>query len=204
MRQHQLLIFNQMSRRVRRKLAFLALVLLAVGLYDQFTQFLGDYWLVWWAAFLLVMALWVYYAIMMRRASIQVRPKFIRLQGPLIGHNISYGRIHSVTSGKMEQHFPLDRLRRNERAILKPYYTNTCLFIELHSYPRTLKWRRLWFPRILFGTTRQGIICHIEDWMALSRDIESARSHRRAKLDALEGQREYSLARKVLAEDTHF
>lgn len=202
MQQHRLLIFDQISRRVRRKLALLAILLLVIGIYDQFTEFLGDYWLAWWGAFLLVMALWVYYAIMMRRASIQVRDKFLRLQGPIIGYNISYGRIYSVTSGKMEQHFDYDEMRKKERAILKPYYHLTCLFIELKSYPRAFRWRRLWFPRILFGTNRNGVICHVEDWMALSRDIESARSHRHARLQ--KDQRNQTLAGSILADDVKF
>ncbi|MGD2048682.1 MAG: hypothetical protein PVH03_04270 [Chloroflexota bacterium] len=180
----------------------LALVMLAVGLYDQYTEWLGDYWLAWWAAFLLIMVLWVYFVVMMRRASIQVRDKFLRLQGPIVGYNISYGRIHSVTSGKMEQHFHFDELRKGEQAIIKPYYGLTCLFIELTSFPRSFRWRGLWFPRILFGTTRAGLICHVDDWMALSRDIESARSIRFANLD--NRRREKTLAGEVLAEDVKF
>jgi hypothetical protein len=202
MQQHRLLIFDQIRRRYRVKLTLLVLATLAVGLYDQYTEWLGDYWLAWWAAFLLIMILWVYYVVMMRRASIQVRDKFLRLQGPVIGYNFSYGRIHSVTSGKMEQHYHFDDLRKGERAIIKPYYSLTCLFIEFSSFPRSVRWRGLWFPRILFGTTRNGLICHVSDWMALSRDIESARSHRFARRD--NRHRERTLAGEVLAEDMKF
>lgn len=202
MRQHRLLIFDQVRRRFRVKLTLLAMVILAIGLYDQFTEFLGDYWLAWWSSFLLIMVLWVYFVIMMRRASIQVRGKFLRLQGPIIGYNISYGRIHSVTSGKIEQHFKFDQLRKGERVIVKPYYNQTCLFIELTSYPRGFRWRGLWFPRILFGTARRGLICHVDDWMALSRDIESARTHRYARRDHRLQDR--TLAGQVLAKDIKF
>jgi len=190
-----------MSRRMQRRLSLLAIVVLAVGLFDQFTEFLGDYWVAWWGAFLLIMALWVYYAIMMRRVSIQVKPKYLRLQGPLIGFNISYGRIHSVTSGKMEQHYDYDSLKKNERASVKNFFNSTCLFIELASYPRSFRWRRLWFPRLLFGTNRHGLICHVDDWMELSRDIEGARSHRRAQLDPNRLNREHTLAGYILAEE---
>lgn len=200
MKQHRLLIFEQISRRVRRKLALLALVIFGIGLYDQYTEFLGDYWFVWWAAFLLIMALWVYYAIMMRRASIQVRPNFLRLQGPITSSNISYGRIHSVTSGKMEQHYPAESLRKNERPIVMPIYDQTCLFIELSSYPPSFRWRSLWFPRVLYGKARKGLICHVEDWMALSRDIESARSHRYTRLEKVRNGDKGTLASQVLAE----
>jgi|GEM_PF-4345445 hypothetical protein len=202
MKQHRLLIFDQIRRRLRVRLTLLVIVMLAVGLYDQYTEWLGDYWLVWWAAFLVVMIVWVYFVVMMRRASIQVREKFLRLQGPVVGYNISYGRIHSVTSGKMEQHYQFDELRKGERATIKPYYGSTCIFIELSSFPRSIRWRGLWFPRILFSANRRGLICHVEDWMALSRDIESARSHRYARLDNRHPER--TLAGEVLAENVKF
>lgn len=202
MKQHRLLVFDQIRRRFRVKLTLLVLAVLAIGLYDQFTEFLGDYWLAWWAVFSLIMILWIYFVIMMRRASIQVRNKFLRLQGPVVGFNISYGRIHSVTSGKMEQHYEFEDLRKGERAIIKPYYGLTCLFIELSTLPRSFKLRGLFFPRILFGTARKGLICHIDDWMALSRDIESARSHRHAMRSRR--QRERTLAGRVLAKDIKF
>jgi len=204
MQQHRLLIFNQIGKSKKTKLAMLALVLLTIGLYDQFTEFLGDYWLAWWAAFLLIVTLWVYFAIMMRRASIQVRSKFLRLQGPIIGYNISYGRIHSVTSGKMEQHYRIEDLKKAERVMSKPFLGQTCLFIELSSYPKSFRWRKLWFPRILFGTARRGLICYIDDWMALSRDIESARSHRYANIERDRHYESDSLAKIVLADDIKF
>ncbi len=204
MQQHRLLIFNQIGKSKKTKLALLALVLLAIGLYDQFTEFLGDYWLAWWAAFLLIVTLWVYFAIMMRRASIQVRSKFLRLQGPIIGYNISYGRIHSVTSGKMEQHYKIEDLKKSERVMSQPFLGHTCLFIELSSYPKSFRWRKLWFPRILFGTARRGLICYVEDWMALSRDIESARSHRYANIERDRHYESKSLAKIVLADDIKF
>lgn len=204
MQQHRLLIFNQIGKSKKSKLALLAILLLAIGIYDQFTEFLGDYWLAWWAAFLLIVTLWIYYAIMMRRASIQVRSKFLRLQGPIIGYNISYGRIHSVTSGKMEQHYKIEDLKKAERAIAKPFAGQTCLFVELASYPKSFRWRKLWFPRILFGTARRGLVCYVEDWMALSRDIESARSHRYARTEHSRHNEVGSLARTILADDIKF
>jgi len=74
----------------------------------------------------------------------------------------------------------------------------------LSSYPKSFRWRKLWFPRILFGTARRGLICYVEDWMALSRDIESARSHRYANIERNRHYEAGSLAKNVLAEDIKF
>ena len=175
---HRLLIFDRISRRMRWRLAPLFIVMLLVGIYDQFTSYLGPLWFGWWLAIFLVGLIYFYYAILMRRASIQVRQDSLRLQGPIIGFNISYVRINSVTSANMEQHYSKDQLSRNERSLLKPFYYQTCMFIDLSSYPRRFKRRRLYFPRILFGTQHTGLICHVEDWMGLSQEIEQARSQR--------------------------
>ena len=88
---------------MRWRLALLLIVLLLVGVYDQFTGYLGSLWLGWWLAVVMVLALYFYYAILMSRASIEIRPGSLRWQGPVMGYNISYGRIYSVASGKMEQ-----------------------------------------------------------------------------------------------------
>ena len=175
---HRLLIFDRISRRMRWRLALLLIVLLLVGIYDQFTGYLGSFWLGWWLAIFLVGLLYFYYAVLMRRSSIQVRQGAFRFQGPIVGYNINYGRITMAASGQMEQHYSKDQLGRSEWSIVKPLFYKTCLFIELGSTPRRFNRRRLWFPRIFFGPHRTGLICHVEDWMALSQQIEKARSLR--------------------------
>jgi len=204
MAKHRLLIFDRISRRMRWRLALLLIVLLLVGVYDQFTGYLGSLWFGWWLAIFLVGILYIYYAVLMKRASIQVRQGSFRFQGPLAGYNISVDRISTVTSSNMDQHYSPKQLSRSERAILKPLYYSACLFIELSSYPRRFKRRRLWFPRIFFSPNRMGLICHVEDWMALSQEIEQARSlRRRAQVQAHINNRK-TLVGRILAEDIEF
>ncbi|RMG95264.1 MAG: hypothetical protein D6706_12475 [Chloroflexi bacterium] len=63
-----------------------------------------------------------------------------------------------------------------ERAVLRPYQHRVCLFVEFSSLPKGYGRYRLWFPRILFGTARPGLLLIVDDWMQLSRDIEVART----------------------------
>jgi hypothetical protein len=201
---HRLLIFDRISRRMRWWLALLLIVLLLVGIYDQFTGYLSSLWLGWWLVTFLVGVLYFYYAILMRRVSIQVRQGSFRLQGPIVGYNISYARIYSVTSSKMELHYSKDQLSRKEWSLVEPLYFTTCLFIELRSTPRRFKRRRLWFPRIFFGPQRMGLICYVEDWMALSRQIDTARTLRQnAQGPAHIGNRQ-TLVGRILAENVEF
>jgi hypothetical protein len=177
---------------------------LALIVYDLATAFLGDIWYLLWVAEATVVALLVYYGLLMPRATIQVGPRRLRLQGPLYGFNISYRRIHSVTAANIGQHYSHNNMKHSERSLVKPFYHHTCVFVELKSYPKAFRWRRLWFPRLLFGTSRSGLICQVSDWMKLSRDIESARSlryafnHRKRLGDAR------SPAARILAKDLDF
>jgi hypothetical protein len=205
-KKHRLLIFELMSRRLRNKLLLLFLLLLTIGVYDQFNPIMADnIWFWFWAVIFLVFLLWIYYAFMVPRSCIQARPTSLRLQGPLYATNISYARIHSVTSGQMAQHYPFENLKGKEQGLLEPLYKRTCVFIELTSYPKAFKWRHLWFPEYLFGTSRPGIICVIDDWLELSRDVEAYRGNRQERVRSVEKGDARSLAARVLEfEDDEF
>jgi hypothetical protein len=198
-KKHRLLLFKEISKRLRGVLTLLLITMLAIGLYDQFNPILGDIWYLWWAAIAVALLLWIYYVVLLPRATIQMRPNYLRLQGPLRGLNVSYGRVHSATAGSLTQHFSWDSLSRSERNLLEPFQGRTVVFVELHSFPDAFKRRHWWFPRLLFGTSRPGLVLMVEDWMAVSRDIEAARSvwHQRR---AARGRKSQSLARRVLDE----
>jgi hypothetical protein len=199
MNKHRLLVYERISQRMRGKLLALALILVAAGLYDLMVDpFLGASWLYLWLIVALVFLLWFYYAFLVRRAAIQVRPDILRLQGPLRGVNLSYGRVHSVTTAHMAQHVHGSKLSGSERSLIEPYFNLTCLFIELNSYPKALKYRRFWFSKFVFSTSRPGLVCAVKDWMALSRDVEAARAARQEKIDRPRRARARSLAAQVL------
>lgn len=201
-RKHRLLIYEVMSKRLRNKILLLFLILLAIGIYDFFNPILPDnIWYGFWVVIFLVFLLWFYYAVLVPRASIQVRPKALRLKGPIIGFNISYGRIHSVTSAQMGQHYPFDALKGREKNILEPLYNRTCVFVELKNYPKAFRWRHWWFPRFIFGTSRPGLVCVVGDWLSLSRDIEAYRGNRYERVHSSSKRTSQSLAAKVLAEE---
>lgn len=199
MKKHRLLIYERISQRMRGKLLALALVLLAIGIYDLMVDpILGSLWFIVWLTVALVFMIWFYYAFLVRRASVQIRPDVLRLQGPILGVNISYGRIHSATTAHMAQHFHGGKLSSSERSLIEPFFNLTCLFIELNSYPKSLKYHRLWFSKFTFSTSRPGLVCVVKDWMTLSRDVEAARAARQEKATRPRRARTRSLAAQVL------
>ncbi len=201
---YPLLTQRRISRRMRWKLVLLAVLLLALGLYDQVTAILGPNWIWIWLALLATALMWFYYAVLMRRTAIHVAPAFVRLQGPLTSCKISYGRIQLVTPGKLDQHYSYKSLSLGERPALKPLFHRTCAFVELNSYPKAFKWRRLWFPRTLFGTSKKGLLCHVDDWMAFSQDLESVRARYQARQSNARNRPQMTLAGRILAEDVEF
>ena len=175
MKKHKLLLYDQMSRRMRGKLLWLGLILLVLAVVDLVRPFLGSYFYLLWLVIGLVAVLWVYYGILLRRAGVVVTPHYLLLQGPLRGVKISYGRMDTVTSTQMSQHYDFNTLKARERSLVKPFIGATCSFVNMHSWPKTLNQRTLWFPRLLFGVRREGLLLASPNWMQLNRDIEEAR-----------------------------
>lgn len=175
MKKHKLLLYDQMSRRMRGKLLWLGLTLLVLAVVDLLRPFLGTYFYLLWLVVGLVAVLWVYYSILVRRAGVVVASNYLLLQGPLRGVKISYGRISGVTSTQMAQHFEFDALKGRERSLVQPFFGTACTFVGLNSWPKTLSQRSLWFPRLLFGVRREGLLLASPNWMQLNRDIEEAR-----------------------------
>ncbi len=184
---------------MRGRLLLLGLALLILGLVDIFWQpILGDFWFLIWIALAVVAALWVYYAFIMRRAGLFLYPSHFILRGPSKSVKVSYGRIHSITTTQPAQHFQLSELNRQERTLVKPYYKQTCVFVGLSSFPKSLKNRNRWFPRSLFGFRERGILLIVADWLTLSRNLEDARQRWREAKGLQDQEDKRSLAARIL------
>ena len=159
---------------MRGKLLWLGIFLLVLAVYDLIRPFLGNSWYLAWLMLAVVTVLWVYYSIFLRRTGLTVTPDYLLLSGPLRQVKISYGRIDTVTSTQMSQHYNLKELKARERSLVQPFFGTACSFISLNTWPKTLDQRTLWFPRLLFGVRREGLLLACPNWMQLNRDIEEA------------------------------
>jgi hypothetical protein len=204
MTKYRLLPQKRMGQRMRWKLILSAVLMLALGLVDQFTGILCPNWVLIWLALGLVVILWLYYAVLMPRAAIHIAANHIRVQGPLYGRKLSFKRIRSVSADKLEQHYPYEMLTAGERPVLKSLHQQTCAFVELNSYPKAFKWRCCWFPRTLFGTRRTGLLCYVDDWMALSQNLESVRARHLIESGNDPRSRRLTLVGQILAQDIEF
>ena len=183
---------------MRGKLLWLGLLLLVLSVYDWLRPFLGEYWYLAWLVIGIVAILWFYYSILQRRAGLVIKPNYLLLRGPLRQVKISYGRIDTVTSTQMSQHYNFKELKSRERNLVKPFIGTTCSFISLNSWPKTLNRRRLWFPRLLFGVRREGLLLAAPNWMQLNRDVEEARQRWRESRQQKGKKDGRSLAAQIL------
>lgn len=202
MKKHKLLIYEVMSKRFRGILLLLGIVLFVLGIYDLFfDNILGKYWFLLWIMLAGTAVLWFYYAILVRRSGLVIAKNYFMLQGPLKKVKFSYGRIESITSTQIQEHYKLEDLKGRERGLVKPYYGSTCVFVQLVNYPKDLKGRERWFPRSLFGTKRRGLLLPTADWMKLSRDLGSAQQAWRNAKGMVDKEDKRSLAAQILDMD---
>ena len=198
MKTHKLLIYEQISHRMRGKLLWLGLVLLLLAVYDLVRPFLGNNFYFIWIALGIVAILWVYYAILLRRAGITITPNYLLLHSPMKRVKISYGRIDTITSTQMRQHYTFKALKGRERSLVKPFFDTAASFISLNSWPKTLDKPSLWFPRLLFGVQQDGLLLASANWMQLNRDVEEARQKWREARQQKKKKDGRSLAAKIL------
>ncbi len=187
---------------MRGRFFWLAWLLFTLGLYDLLiAPVMGEAWYWLWVALALVLLLWFYYARLLPRTAVQPRAQYFVLQGPLRRVKISYGRIHTITPVKLAQHLHPNSLSNGEREVLEPYLHVTAVFVALSSMPKPLQKPRLWFPRWLFSPVQPGLLLVVNDWLALSRELEECRAAwRDQRLQAAQPDRR-SLAARVLQDD---
>jgi hypothetical protein len=198
MRKHKLLVYELISRRMRGKLLFGLLLLLVLGIVDLFYPLFGDYWYWVWVAVAVLAVLWVYYGVLMRRASVKISDKVLLLQGPLRKVKISYGRIDSIAPTTLANHYPRESIPNRDQKLLTPLYQQTIVLVQMDAFPKALRAPKLWFSPYLFGKSQKGLLLAVENWMQLNQDLEVARTrwHERKMARTREDKR--SLASQIL------
>lgn len=199
-RKHPLLLYQLISQRMRNKLLLFVILFLVAGLIDLLVlPVLGDLWYFVWIGFGGALLLWFYYAVLMKRAAIKVQPDLLVVQGPLTRLKISYGRIYSATSVRLEMHHSFKSLSGWQKGAFRPLYQETCVLIDLEGWPKAAGWQKNLLAKQLFSSTGPGIICCVPDWIALNQDIEVARGNWITRREARAKGDTRSLAAKVMS-----
>lgn len=111
-----------------------------------------------------------------RLAWVECRPSHLRIQTPIYPLAISYGRIKEVLPRTFAQIHDPSEEKAARREWLSPYWGMTVIVVRLSKYPVKRSWLRLWFSPYLMTPKAPGFVFPVEDWMALSRQIDDFRS----------------------------
>jgi hypothetical protein len=117
-----------------------------------------------------------------KRSWVQCRQKHLYIQTPFYPIAVSYGRIQDVRPQQFSHIFDPAQEKPARRRWLRPYWGKTVLAVDLSSYPIGQAWLRLWLSPYVLNPP--GLVLLVDDWMALSRQIDdfrTARDMRRAQ-----------------------
>jgi hypothetical protein len=116
--------------------------------------------------------LFLYTLVGPRLSYAQCFPSHLRVSTPLFRLAISYSRIRTVRPVQFAPH----RLGWSQRRFVEPFLGMTAVAVDLKSYPLGERWLKLWLNPYLFASDSTGLLFHLKDWMAFSRDIETYRT----------------------------
>ena len=124
------------------------------------------------AGALAALLLFIYSLLAAKLSYVECTPTHLRVSTPFFWLAISYNRVRLV---KPVQFAP-GRMPLGRRRYAQPLAGQTQVTVELFHYPVHRNWLKLWLNEFILATHMHGMQFLVEDWMALSRDIEVGRS----------------------------
>ncbi len=97
------------------------------------------------------------------------------IRNPIYPVAFSYQRITLVRSVEFRSVFPPEDAKPARWRIYKNLWGKTAIVVDLTDYPMSRNWLRLWFHPFLLHPKETALVLPIEDWMGLSRQLESQR-----------------------------
>jgi hypothetical protein len=122
-------------------------------------------------------AIFAYAFLARRMAWVQCRPGHLHIQTPIYPLAVSYARIKVVRPSELGHIFDPSKEKPGRRNWLLPYWGMTAVVVEISKYPVSKDWLRLWFNRYMFAPDVTGFVFLVNDWMALSRQLDDFRSN---------------------------
>lgn len=104
---------------------------------------------------------------------VQAGPDHLRVMTPFLRLKISYRRIRTTHPAEFSHLFPPSKSKWADRRLLEPFYGKTVLVVELGQFPISQSVLHLFLPRVMFSPQAKGLVLVVQDWMALSTELES-------------------------------
>ncbi|MGD8602994.1 MAG: hypothetical protein PVF49_00340, partial [Anaerolineales bacterium] len=149
-RKHPLLLYRRAVTRYRRSALFLAVCLLGLWYPVRISYLIwpkppADQLLL--IGGLASLGYWLWTLVAARMAYVRLQSNILLIQTPLLRLKISYRRIQNTQPIDLARTFPPSTLRRSERNLLKPFYGQTALGLELRGWPMNPRTLRFFLSR---------------------------------------------------------
>jgi hypothetical protein len=131
-----------------------------------------------WAALgiTLIGLLLTLYNFLARAAGVRCYNDHLTIRTPLYPIAFAYRRVESVRPVEFAQLFPPEREKELRREFYHDLWGKTAVVIDLKSYPVAIGWLKLWCSPYLLMPKGKGLVLLVDEWMALSRQIEIRRN----------------------------
>jgi len=125
------------------------------------------------ASVAIILLLYTYLA--RRLAWVQCRTGHLYIQTPIYPLAVSYSRIKGTRPKPFAEIFNLAEAKVARQDWLRPYLRHTALVVTVSKLPLHRAWLRLWFSPYLLEPQGTGFVFLVDDWMALSRQLDDFR-----------------------------
>lgn len=119
----------------------------------------------------------VMYTFLARRAHVSGHKNNFVVHTPLYPVAFSYQRVEMVRPVEFKSIFPPENEKNARWRLYKNIWGKTVVVINVKGYPFPKWWLRLWFHPYLMHPREMALVLPVEDWMGLSRSLESLRTN---------------------------
>jgi hypothetical protein len=118
----------------------------------------------------------VFYTVLTTRAHVSCHRSNFVVHTPLYPVAFSYRRTDVIRSTEIRTIFPPEQEKEARRRFYHDIWGKTAIVVTVKSYPMPLWWLRLWFHPYMFHPEESALVFIVDDWMALSRSLETFRT----------------------------
>jgi hypothetical protein len=196
-KKHRLLVYYRLGQRLRTVpflIALFCVILLGIGWMGSEGIFQeGNRGLIerlWTGRLLLFVAigasvlLYLFSLYISHTSYVQARPKALRVKAGLVPVDISYGRIRQIRLVQFDMHYPPDKLKGSDAALVEPFEGATCTSVDLKSLPKPFTpqlLKRVW-NKFMFTGDGESVMFVVRDPMVLNQQIDGYISARQARI----------------------
>ncbi|NBD35004.1 MAG: hypothetical protein GVY30_03270 [Chloroflexi bacterium] len=121
----------------------------------------------------IVGALIAIYTLLTRQAHVRVGKGYFTVRTPLYPVVFSFARVTLYNPSQFNEIHPPMEEKPARRRLYRKLWGKTVIVVDLKSYPLPKWWLKLWFHPYLFHPRKQALVLPVDDWMALSRSLQT-------------------------------